>query len=380
VRRLAAVVLAVAALAAAGASTAARAAEPAGRGGPPPRLNDLQARGTHNSYHRDPGFPGREQVGWDYSHAPLAAQLEELGVRQVELDVHYNWARRDFEVYHAWFADDRSTCALLRDCLAELTAWSDDHPGHHPVMVLIEPKDSGVPYDQELPEDGDPFTRPIGPAEYAQLDGILLGAFGGRVLTPDTVTGAGLTLRESILRNGWPRLDEVRQHGVFVIDGDDHGAAYSAGWTSLAGRAMFVQADPDADVAAFVSRDGDRLPGEGRYDRIRRLVAQGFMVRDLVSPDGFEEAKAAGAQFLSTDFPDQLELSGDPAAPSRCNPVTTAGRRCLDPAIETHGHGTPYPVPEHPGDGPGQVAAEKADRLVLRSLGSAAALVGLDAP
>ncbi|HUF34152.1 MAG TPA: Ca2+-dependent phosphoinositide-specific phospholipase C, partial [Acidimicrobiales bacterium] len=66
------------------------------------RMNHVQARGTHNSYHRDPMFPGREhsEIGWDYSHRPLAHQLEHQGVRQVELDIHYNWVRDDFEVYH----------------------------------------------------------------------------------------------------------------------------------------------------------------------------------------------------------------------------------------------------------------------------------------
>lgn len=350
------------------------------------RLNDVQARGTHNSYHRDPKFPGREAgpLGWDYSRAPLPQQFEDQGVRQIELDIHYNWARDDFEVYHAWFADDRTTCELLSECLAQIRAWSDAHPTAHPVAVLIEPKDAGPPKNTELPEDGDPFTRPFGAAEYEKLDSVLFSAFGGsladggRVITPDDLTTSGKNLRDSITQDGWPLLEDVRGDVLYLLDGSDHAEPYSDGWTTLAGRAMFVQAEPDQAVAAFVGRDGARLAGESKYDRMSRLVAQGFMIRDLTSPSEFDAAKAAGAHFLSTDFPEQLTLSADPDAPSRCNPVTTAARACDDLSIETHAHAAGYEPPsDTTSDGTDQVLYEKADRLVVRSVEAAAEFLGL---
>lgn len=336
------------------------------------RLNHVQSRGTHNSTHRDPKgvITDHPTFGWAYSHRTLTAQLEEQAVRQVELDVHWNWAKDDFDVYHVWFGDDRSTCDTLTACLDELRAWSDDHPGHGPLMVLVEPKDGMPPTD--LPEDGDPFTKRFDDRGYARLDEVIRASWPDRVVTPDAVTTPGKTLRASVTEDGWPLLDAVRQHALFVVDGDADGAAYSAGWTSLAGRTMFVQAPDDAPVAAFVGRDGARLPGEGKYDRMRRLVAAGFLVRDLAGPDGFEAAKAGGAHFISTDFPDELALSDDPAAPSRCNPVT-APDGCTDLAIETHEpHG--YDVPPDPTDSYDQVVADKVDRLVVGSAESAAAL------
>ena len=346
------------------------------------RLNHLQARGTHNSYHRDPGFPGREAAGWDYSHAKLERQLEEQGVRQVELDVHYNWARDDFEVYHAWFGDDRSTCQLLRDCLAELRLWSDAHPDHPPLMVLIEPKDEGPPRNAGAPADGDPFTSPMYEAEYEKLDRVVLESFGGasgdggRVLTPDDVTASGLTLRKSIVEHGWPKLRDVRQKVLFVVDGEEHGREYSRGWSDLSGRAMFVQAEADQPVAAFVSRDGARLPGEEKCARMARLVAAGFMVRDYVDVDGFEASKAAGAHFISSDYPGDLELSGDALAPSRCNPVSAVDVGCTDRRIETHTPGHGYELPPEPSDELDQVVADKLDRVVVRSAESAVAASG----
>jgi hypothetical protein len=336
-----------------------------------PTLDQLQARGTHNSYKLDPQWPGREAFGFDYQHVRLSRQLESQDVRQVEIDVHWNWARGEFEVYHAWFADDRTNCRLLTDCLAEIRWWSDQRPQHHPVMILIEPKDGGPPRNVDLPADGDPFTHPIGEAEYAELDRVLLDAFGGpvaaggRVLTPDDVTAPDATLRESITTRGWPQVDAVRGTVLYVIDGSEHGGDYSGGWSSLEGRAAFVQAEPFEDVAAFVSRDGQRLEGEGKYDRIRRLVSEGFLVRDLVSPDGFESAKAAGVHFLSTDFPEELELSPHPLAPSRCNPIT-ADEPCEDLWIERRARDA-IVLPPEPSDDPADMLADQVDRWALRS-------------
>jgi hypothetical protein len=350
-------------------------------------LDELQARGTHNSYKLDPRWPGRELMDFDYEHLRLSRQFEEQDVRQIELDVHYNWARDEFEVYHAWLGDDRTNCRLLTECLEEVRWWSDLRGHHHPLMILIEPKDGGPPRNTELPEDGDPFTHPIGEEEYRELDRVLLEAFdgpvgdGGRVLTPDDVTSPGLSLRESILADGWPRVDDLRSHVFYVIDGrvsaegrpdgSEHGYDYSAGWTSLESRAAFVQSEPFHDVAAFVSRDGQRLEGEGKYDRIRRLVSQGFLVRDLAGPDGFEQAKAAGVHFISSDFPDDLELSADPRAPSRCNPVT-ATRSCRDHRLETRATDS-IDLPDEPSHDSGDLLLDQVDRLALRSVGSAAA-------
>lgn len=357
-------------------------ASPSGPSGGELRMNHVQARGTHNSYHRDPGHPVAGEVGWDYSHPPLQHQLEHQDVRQVELDIHYNAVRDDFEVYHVPLVDGRTTCELLRECLAELRAWSDAHPDHAPLLVMVEPKDGGPPRNTELPEDGDPFTTPIGEAEYVKLDAILREAFGGslaeggRLVTPDDVTAPGQTLRASIVEDGWPRLRDVRQTVHVVLDGDEHGRDYSRGWTDLSGRAVFVQAGDLDAVAAYVRRSGGERPGEARYDRVRRVVADGFMVRDLVGPDGFEASKAAGVHYLSTDFPEELHLGDDPEAPMRCNPIA-APRSCGDRRIERHSaHAADgyAPPPDTTSDEPDAVAADLA-RIATRKVEDVQALV-----
>lgn len=324
------------------------------------RMNHLQARGSHNSTHQDHNGTAPGVSDWDYSHPALDVQLEDQRVRQVELDLHYNWARDDIEVYHVWFADDRSSCDRLRDCLALLREWSDAHPAHHPLLVLLEPKDAQL-------EDEDPFTRPFGEYEYARLDDILREVWGDRAVTPDSVRAKNRTLRETVTGRGWPKLDDVRGHATFLIDGDDHGSAYSRGYTSLAGRMSFVQAPDDAPVAAFVGRGG----GADKYTRMRALVAEGFIVRDYVGDDP-SAALAAGAHYISSDFPTVSAYADAGMDPSRCNPITTVDVDCTAAAIETHRHHDGYATSGTvSGDDPVAVIGDKADRWIVRSAESA---------
>lgn len=58
------------------------------------KLNQIQAIGSHNSYHMAPPEAlmktvvkiNKDAAAWNYTHPPLAQQLE-IGVRQFELDI-----------------------------------------------------------------------------------------------------------------------------------------------------------------------------------------------------------------------------------------------------------------------------------------------------
>ena len=63
----------------------------------PLRINHIQMKGTHNSYHLAPIGPTIR--AYDYSHDPLDIQAEEQGVRQFEIDVWWD-ARGQLYVYH----------------------------------------------------------------------------------------------------------------------------------------------------------------------------------------------------------------------------------------------------------------------------------------
>src|SRR4051812_24278521 len=67
-------------------------------------INELQAKGTHNSYHVERPDIGIKEL--EYGHAPLELQLRDEGVRQFELDTHYNYLNEEFEVYHLGTIDE----------------------------------------------------------------------------------------------------------------------------------------------------------------------------------------------------------------------------------------------------------------------------------
>ena len=168
------------------------------------RLNQIQVIGTHNSYHaglalgvgkllkaKDP----KVFAALDYRHPSLTAQLDE-GVRQLELDIFADtkgglyahpamegmaatagsadapydpdgvMLKPGFKVMHVQDVDQRSVCEPFTACLAEVRRWSEAHPGHLPIFLLIETKQGAlknVDFPTVTPE---PFT----PAVFDAMD------------------------------------------------------------------------------------------------------------------------------------------------------------------------------------------------------------------
>ena len=140
-----------------------------------PSLAELQTIGSHNSYHLAPEgavaaglelFAPAFAASIDYSHLPLGTQLEEFGIRQIELDVFADpeggrYANRNllaiagepvesgipeldvpgFKVLHIQDIDFETTCYTLIVCLQEVEVWSSANPDHVPLMVLARNQD-----------------------------------------------------------------------------------------------------------------------------------------------------------------------------------------------------------------------------------------------
>ncbi len=345
-------------------------ASPVVSGPPPPiRLNQIQVIGTHNSYHagltpavgnllRQKNPKAFDEL--DYSHPALTRQLDS-GVRQLELDIYADtqggrfahpfgaamagkdappfdpdgvMRRPGFKVLHLQDIDYVSNCQPFVACLAEVRAWSQAHPGHDPLFILVETKTQppipGVP--MVAPE---PFT----PAAMDALDAEIRSVFPREALVvPDDVRGTRPSLRDGVLNGGWPSLEAARGRVVFLLDQTNVTAIYTAGHPSLEGRVLFTNADPAAPDAAFVERN------DGPAAEIADLVRQGFLVRTRADSDTHEgrtgetgrrdTALASGAQLVSTDYPAaeparwtgySVALPG--GATLRCNPVS-AGTTC----------------------------------------------------
>jgi len=300
------------------------------------RLQHLQWEGTHNSYHvATPG--GLPQ--WDYTHAPLEVQLERQGVRQVELDIHWDPDRSAFTVYHIPYADPGTTCATLRECLQAIRRWSDTHRGHGPIFVLVEPKDDvdDVPITGHL-QDLDREVQAMFPAS--------------RLLRPDDVRGDRSSLREALQAVGWPTLRESRGRVAFVLlDEGAHRQAYLDLHPGLQGAVFFARGGRGEPWGA-VMEHGNPLQDEAA---VRQDVAAGYLVRS--GPETRAEVEAAlalGVHLISTDRPDPV--FGAPFAmgipggrPMGCNPVT-APSDCTAAAVEDLGPVVPRAEPRRPAE------------------------------
>jgi hypothetical protein len=279
------------------------------------RFNDIQMEGTHNSYHVE--TTGGIIPAWAYTHRPLDVQLTMQGVRQFELDIHYA-GPNNFLVHHVP-PDVGTTCSSLTACLDLLKTWSDAHPRHAPLVVLIEQKDEF---------DGMKIS-----GHYDELDATLLSVWPReRIITPDEVRGQRATLREAVTTDGWPTLGRTRGRILFAFIGDS--TEYMQGHPNLENRVVFPRANVSDPFAAFVLMDN----AQGSEAQITDAVRQGFIVRTRYNgeelrlvPDVLNAAHRGGAHCLSGDFPADFDVMG--GAPSRCNPVR-APMGCTASAVE----------------------------------------------
>lgn len=299
------------------------------------RLNQIQAIGSHNSYHMAPPAElleavakfDRDAKAWNYTHPPLTEQLD-MGVRQFELDIFADskgglfskpsmlqlaklagakdlvfdpegkLAKPGFKVLHVPDIDCWSNAPTLKGALEEMLAWSDQHPQHLPVMILLECKDQPQP---PLPTKPEELTR----ERLLELEKEVLSAIPAeRILQPDEVRGKEKTLREAVVKHGWPNLDSLRGKFIFCLDNTNKvRSRYLEGNSALEGRLIFASA-PDAGhpaAAWFKCNDPEKQQQE-----IKDLVKAGFLVRtrsDTNKPDATMRAAAfeSGAQWVSTD-------------------------------------------------------------------------------
>ncbi len=302
------------------------------------RTNQVQVLATHNSYHIQQDAPIQSSPTTQSTHAPLDQQLD-LGVRGFEIDV-VNAPDGTFPVVHTPVVDATSNCTPIAQCLQVTRRWSEAHPGHVPIFILIEPKNDDVDFVI------DPSLRRFDAAGVDQLDKTVRSSLGRQLITPDSVRGTAKTLRGAVVgRRGWPPLAKTR--GKVLVALNTGGAirdAFLQGHPSLEKRAMFVTAAEQSPAAAVIKVDD---PDEAR---IQQLVKEGFIVRTRADADLVEArnrdtsrreiALRSGAQIVSTDFEVAVPAIGGDyvvqipgGTPARCDPVN-APKKCRPSDVE----------------------------------------------
>jgi hypothetical protein len=361
---------------------AASGGPPAGKG--PVRLNEVQAIGTHNSYKRETSeveqaeydeiisTPGDYDEFLAYSHASIPNQFELQDVRGLELDLFGDpvgglyaeplvrkrlglgplpdpaWREPGIKVLHIADFDYETTCIRFVTCLQQVESWSDANPGHVPLTILLELKRS----DSRAVANGGVVAPAWDAAALDALDAEIRSVLRERdMITPDDVRRRGLTLEQSVLRDGWLSLHEARGQVIFLLDNDPGPirTAYTAGRPNLEGRVIFTNSRPGLPDAAFIKRNE---PRGANTAQIQELVRAGYLVRTrsdlplstVKSGDTamLEAALASGAHVISTDFPEvgmSARYGSDFVARMpdggtvRCNPVS-ARRSCDDDRLE----------------------------------------------
>lgn len=330
------------------------------------KLNDIQIIGSHNSYKQaieDPLMKiilakDSNALGLDYRHLPIKEQLN-LGVRGLEIDVLHDPAggryshpvgittlienglsplpydssnqlsEAGLKVLHVPDIDFRSHCLTFLSCLTEIKEWSDSNSDHLPIIITINPKDSGI--------EGPGFTAvlPFSTEVLDSLDQEIFSIFPlSRLITPDLIKGNYSSLRQAVISHGWPHLDSLRGKMLFVLDA---GKSITSMYInpSASGKPMFVNVEEnDPNAAFFIMNDPVT-----QLEDIKRKVQAGFMVRTRADADTrearkgdysrFEAAIASGAQLISTDYYDStlsptgnFQIIFSDTKYERCNPIT----------------------------------------------------------
>lgn len=300
----------------------------------------MKVIGSHNSYRRLTdhdilgflktlgGFLPDEfsPKSWEYDHKPLPYQLD-LGLRSFELDIYYDplggrYYNRlgnilvnksvasnvekllypGMKILHIPDVDFNTNYYTFKDALITLKQWSQQHPSHLPLFVLVELKSTSIGNIIPLFTEVLPFTKEALDSVDMEIDDV----FGDSEIlyTPDDMRESYIDLKSRIEDKGWPTVKSMRGKIVLITYSNDN---YLVGSPHLEGRKMFQFSSVSSPNGAFVIIDRP-----SKTDDIENAILAGCMVRTRSDGNTTEaregdyssrdEAFVSGAQLISTDY------------------------------------------------------------------------------
>lgn len=310
------------------------------------KINQYQYLGSHNSYHKRMSAPlyhalksinnilpdELDVTKLDYSHETIEDQLNIYHMRTFEIDIYndtvgglfYRWRGNllaglpevsgiealkypGLKVLHIPDIDFETHVYTFKEALQKFKDWSDNHPNHVPITILVETKAFsvgsviGLGFAKPIP-----FTK----ERCDEIDEEIKSVFGfslDKVITPDDVRGSYATLEEAVLANNWPALGELRGKFMFVMIGEGRDN-YLIDHPSLQNRIIFTGSQKGKPEAAVLLYD-DPI---SEWNKIIDAVQKGYMVRTRCDEPGNQNktndytrqdaAFRCGAQILSTDY------------------------------------------------------------------------------
>ncbi|CAI5488391.1 unnamed protein product [Closterium sp. Naga37s-1] len=183
------------------------------------------------------GFGGKvlyDPEGGRYSSPNVYQRIDPSNNTQLNLN------QPGYKVMRMQDVDFLSTCATLRDCLAAVKAFSDQHPRHLPITVNIDFGD-GFPLLRKLNKL---LTPPLPVTEQSLLDlelEILSVIPRSQIITPDEVRASHETLASAIAtRTAWPALSASAGRFLFLLSDSKALPVYRQMSPSLEGRVLFT--------------------------------------------------------------------------------------------------------------------------------------------
>ena len=308
------------------------------------KINQLQTLGSHNSYHQRAnkfvlnflkGFNAIAPKEFkpkdlDYAHEPLNIQLDSFHLRSFEIDIYadpkggqFYYRKKNnllgkpkaskidalkqpgFKVMHIPDIDYNSHFYTLKQALLIFREWSNAHPNHLPIYIMLECKEETLADKIKKLH----FTKSIKftPELCDDLDKEVKEIFGdslNNVITPDKIRGNYSTLKEAVLAGNFPTVAEARGKIIFIVM--ESGNTYSKNHPSLKNRVMFVFSSPEKDECAFIKFDNPFekvIPEAVKKGYIVRTRADGPNVQNRTSDYAQQQAAfASGAHIISTDY------------------------------------------------------------------------------
>lgn len=311
------------------------------------KLNEIQVLGSHNSYRIKPdrdilevleslqsalpnSFNPKEL---DYTHLPLKVQFEKHGIRQIELDLYldpngglfhkrlgYQFVGKSInsnepkltkpgiKIMHIPDIDFNTHYLTFIESLQAVKDFSNEYSNHLPITIMLEMKSETVA--NYVPGGGFAEALPWTGNSFDEMEQEILAIFSReQIIKPDDIRKEKNTLREGVLENGWPTIEDSRGKVMFVFtNSDSQNDIYKQGATSLENKLCFTNANPNDDDAAFLMYNNPF----SSFDEIQEKVAEGFLIRTRSDAGTYEarngdyknwtKALSSGAQFISTDY------------------------------------------------------------------------------
>lgn len=268
------------------------------------KLNDIQMLASHNSYKKKGSDLGHLFVGlgdsfdearaMQYGYQKLTRQLE-LGIRSFEFDLRLR--KTNFMLTHVPLVDNSSVAPRFDLALEELNLYSEHHPDHLPIIILMEIKDDWMILDHALNEIDDEALL--------KLDTLIKDKLGDKLFQPNNMLQEDETLYETILNTGWPSVASLRGKFIFVLHPGSFTTRYAELDPSLETQSMFIGTyyeQSEVSYASFVVHNDPNM------DTIQSMVQRNLIVRTRIDSNlsfdltRYEQAIASGAQILTSDF------------------------------------------------------------------------------